>query len=250
MRSPFPARTVILAGIATTAAVLANGNAAAQDGFFFRPPAVTLEFRAGRTMQSTRSDIYNFLTTNLTLAKKDFAATSYAVNASIRATDRADIVADVGYANSNAASESRDFIGADDKPIAQQTSLRRTPLSIGARLFPLKRGEAVGRYAWIPSAFTPYIGAGAGMMFYRLAQQGDFVDASDLSVFTDELHSSGNAALLYGEAGATYWLNQRVGVTADARYNWSKAAMRNDFVRFNNIDLRGVQATAGLAVRF
>lgn len=253
MRTPKPfnaARFVTTVILVTAGTHTYAAPALAQDGFSFKPPAVTLDFKIGHVAQSTSSDIYSDLTTNLTLEKTDFAATSYAGSASFRATTRTDFVFGIGYVRSQAASESRDYVGTDDLPITQSTSLVRIPVTAGLRYFPTSRGHAVGQYAFIPAAFTPFVGGGIGLMNYKLTQEGDFVDSSDLSIFTDELESSGRSVMAYGEAGAAYWFNQRVGITADARYNWSRAPMRKDFQQFDNIDLRGVQATAGLAVRF
>jgi hypothetical protein len=249
MRSPRRFHPVRL--VAAAAGILVTSTSAyAQDGFSFKPPAVTLDFTVGHIAQSTGSDVYSDLTTNLTLEKKDFAATSYAGSAAFRATPRTDFVISVAYARSYAPSESRDYEGTDDLPITQTTALVRVPVTAGLRYFPVSRGRSIGQYAFIPAAFTPFIGGGLGLMNYKLTQVGDFVDTEDLSIFTDELESSGRSVMAYGEAGAAYWFSPRVGVTADARYNWSRAPMRRDFERFDNIDLRGVQATAGLAVRF
>jgi hypothetical protein len=234
-------------------APLAGGSgveAAAQDGFLFKPPAVTLEFRVGRMTQSTQSDIYDQLTTTLTLDRGDFAAVSYAGDAAFRAGPQLDAVLGFSYARSHATSESRDFIGTDDLPIVQQTTLSRLPITAGLRFYPYPRGQEMGHYAWIPSKVTPYIGAGVGIMKYSLRQSGEFVDEDDLSIFADHLESKNSSPMAYGEAGIGIWLNQRFGITGDARYTLAKSPMKGDFQLFDDIDLRGFQASAGLAVRF
>jgi hypothetical protein len=94
------------------------------------------------------------------------------------------------------------------------------------------------------------VGAGFGGVHYSLIQQGEFVDESDLSITADRLESSGTAMMIYAEGGAQYWINQHFGLQAEARYTNARAAMGRDYEGFNDIDLRGVQATAGFAVRF
>ena len=249
MRSSSLSRFSITAAT-LAAAIIVPKPGKAQDGFMFKPPSMTLEFRVGRSMPSASSDIYDELTSVLTLDRHDFAATSFAGNAAFRATSQADFVIGIGYAKSRASSESRDYIGTDDLPIFQETELKRLPITAGMRFYPMKRGEALGNYAYIPSRVTPYVGAGIGLMRYSLHQTGEFVDSEDLSIFADELTSQGSAALAYGEAGAGLWLNQRVGLVGDARYTWSKSGLRGDFEKFEDIDLRGFQASAGFAVRF
>ncbi len=225
-------------------------SAFAQDGFFFKAPVVSLEVRVGRTGPAVGGGIFDDLTSNLTLERKDFAATTFAADASFRASGRMDVVIGTGYAKSSALSESREYVDQDDQPIVQTTRLSKLPVSAGARFYPLSRGEAIGQYAWIPRPFTPYVGAGAGLMHYRLEQQGDFVNYQDLSIFNDRLESTGNTVMAYGEGGASYWLNHRVGLSAGARYTFATADMRRDYEGFDNIDLSGFQASAGLAVRF
>jgi hypothetical protein len=226
------------------------GVAYAQDGFLFKVPAFTVELRVGRLAPTTSSEIYPHLTSNFTLEKKDFRATSYSADASFRVAPSFDVVAGIGWATSRTSSESREFVDQDDQPILQETELSKLPVTVGVRYFPLSRGESIGRYAWIPAAFTPYIGAGGGMMHYRLAQNGDFVSFEDLSIFTDELESTANAVTAYGEAGASVWLSGKFGLTGSARYTLARAPMRRDFAGFEDIDLGGFQASAGLAVRF
>jgi hypothetical protein len=243
-------RLMTAAVLATSASVLPGGTVAAQDGFLFKPPAVTLEFRVGRTLQSTQSDIYDQLTTTFTLDRGDFAATSYAGDAAIRASNQVDVVLGFAYAKSHVMSESRDFVGTDDLPIMQQTTLTRLPFTAGIRFFPMKRGETLGHYAWVPSRLTPYAGVGVGLMKYSLRQAGEFVDEEDLSIAADRLESKGSSPMAYGEAGVAVWLTQRMGLTGDARYTLAKSPMQGDFEQFNDIDLRGFQASAGLAVRF
>jgi hypothetical protein len=224
--------------------------AAAQDGFFFKPPAATLELRVGRFAAGASGDIYQHMTENFTLGQKDFAATSFSADAAFRASDRVDVVVGGAFARSARGSESRNYVDQDDQPILQETRLTKIPLGAGVRVYPLSRGVAVGKYAWIPASFTPYAGAGVGLMHYKLEQDGDFVNYQDFSIFNDELQSSGNAAMAYGEAGAAYWMNHRVGLTGGARYTFAKAALRRDFEGFDDIDLSGFQASAGLALRF
>jgi hypothetical protein len=236
--------------LAAGAAITGAAPARAQDGFFFKPPTVTVELRLGRSGASASGEIYRHMIDNFTLEQGDFAATSLSGDAAFRASSAVDVVLGLGYATSRAASESRDYVDTDDQPILQQTRLTRMPVTAGARVYPLSRGQAIGRYAWVPARFTPYLGAGAGLMHYRLAQTGDFVNYQDLSIFHDLLESTGNTAMAYGEAGAAYWLNQRIGFAGGARYTYAKAGMRRDFEGFDDIDLSGLQASAGFAVRF
>ncbi|MEO5510505.1 MAG: hypothetical protein ABIV28_02545 [Longimicrobiales bacterium] len=234
------------AGAASTAASPAN----AQDGFFFKPPAATVELRIGRNAANASGEIFRHMIDNFTLDSHDFAATSISADVAFRGAPAWDVVLGIAHAISRAASESRDYTDQDDQPILQQTRLTRMPVTAGARYYVLARGQALAEHAWVPARFTPFVGAGVGLMHYRLEQMGDFVNYEDLSIFNDLLESTGNSAMAYGEAGAAYWFNQRVGLSGGARYTYAKAGLRRDFEGFEDINLSGLQASAGFAVRF
>ena len=225
-------------------------TASAQDGFLFKAPNVTAELRLGHLAPSSKSDFYDEAMTQLDLTRGDFGGLAIAADISIRTSPRADVVLGIANARSEARSVDRDFTEQNGDEIRQVTHLSRTPMTAGVRFYPLPRGESLGTLAWIPAKFTPYIGAGAGIMRYELVQEGDFVDREDLSIFTDRLQSKGTGVTAYGEAGAMYWLHRSIGLTAGARYSWAEARLRDDYETYDNIDLRGIQATAGFALRF
>jgi hypothetical protein len=243
-------RITLSASLLVLAGAMASPPAAAQDGFFFRPPVATLELRLGRYQSGATGDIYQHMMENFTLGRGDFGSTSVSADVALRLLPAVDVMLGVGFARSDAPSESRDFVDQDDQPIIQHTQLTKIPIGAGARIYPLSRGESVGQYAWIPAAFVPYVGAGGGVMRYTLAQEGDFVNFEDFSIFNDELVSRASAPMAYGEAGAAYWVSPRIGFSGGVRYTYAKAAMHDDYEGFQDIDLSGVQASAGFAVRF
>ena len=224
-------------------------GAAAQDGFLFKPPVASLELKVGRAMYAADSDLFQSITSDLTLRKQDFAAFSVGADLALVAADPLDIVIGVGYNRSRNPSEFRDFVDQDDLPIRQVTEVSHVPLTAGLRVYPLSRGASIGQHAWIPARFTPFVGGGAGITFYKFRQQGDFVDQQDLSIFTDELEAASTAFLAYGEAGGTYWVSQRLGFNGAARYTFGEATMDDDF-QGSTLDLRGLHGSAGLAIRF
>jgi hypothetical protein len=50
--------------------------------------------------------------------------------------------------------------------------------------------------------------------------------------------------------GVDFNLVPRVFLTIEARYSWADAALREDFVGFEPIDLNGLRTTAGIDVLF
>ena len=70
----------------------------------------------------------------------------------------------------------REFTDNNDLPIQQSTKYRRVPLTVGLKYYLADRGRSVGEFAYIPSKIAPYVGVGAGAMWYKFEQNGDFVD--------------------------------------------------------------------------
>jgi hypothetical protein len=111
-------------------------------------------------------------------------------------------------------------------------------------------GRAVGRFAWIPTRVVPFVGGGAGPVWYRLAQEGEFVDNETLDIFEDQFESTGWSVGATAFGGADISLTPRFGMTAEGRYLWGKGPMNGDFDTFNKIDLSGYDASIGFYVRF
>lgn len=220
------------------------------DGFLFQRPSFTFAIRGGYDRPLASSDIYKFTTTQLTLDKGDFAAAGYAVDAGFRLRDRLDLTFSAGEARRTAGSEFRKYIDNNDQPIEQTTSLRRIPLSMGVKYALRDPGERIGKLAWIPSQFTPWVGIGGGAMQYTFRQKGDFVDFETLNVFNRTFTSKGWTPMAYAHLGADISLNQRFALTGDLRYSYARAPLTGAFVGFDRIDLSGTAATMGFSVRY
>ncbi len=226
--------------------------AAAQSNpdFLFRDPKVSLSFRLGYALPTVSSDVFDDARTNLTLESSDFGSFNWAGQLAIRATSRVDIAVDMGYSSSSSRSEMRDWVGVDDLPIEQVTEFKRLPLTIGVKAYLAERGQRIGRFAWIPEKWAPFLGAGFGVVWFDYDQTGEFVDYVTLDIFRDHFTSEGSAPTIHVFGGADWSLGPTLFLTAEGRYGWAKADMGSDFVDFDQIDLSGFQATAGISLRF
>jgi hypothetical protein len=218
--------------------------------FLFRTPRVALAFRAGYAMPIASSEIFDFTRQQLTVSRSDFASATWEGEVAIRATDRVDVALDLGYARSRTPSEFRDWVGTDDLPISQTTEFKRVPLTLGVKAYLEDRGRSVGRFAWIPRTFAPFVGAGAGWVWYTFDQQGEFVDFDTYDVFPDHFTTTGRAPTIHLFGGADWSLAPGFLLTTEARYAWARGEMGADFEGFDRLDLSGFQATAGISVRF
>jgi hypothetical protein len=150
------------------------------------------------------------------------------------------------YTQSTRASEYRRFVDNNRLPIEQQTSLRNANIS-GAIKFALReRGREVGRLAWVPRTVVPFAGAGGGAMWFKVRQNGDFVDYVDLSVFGDVFESNGWTPTAHVFGGVDIRVLRRAYVTFDGRYLWASGNLGSDWIDFDPIDLSGFRLSAGI----
>ena len=234
------------------ACVLLPVSADAQEApdFLFGQPRVGVGGRVGWLFAGADSDVFDFVTEQLTIDRSDFDAPTFGADVDVALTRHASLVFAFDLSSASRRSEYRDFVDNERLPINQTTRLRELNLSAGFKMAVTPRGREIGSRAWIPAAVTPYVGAGAGALHYEFEQKGDFVDFVDFSVFPDTFRSNGWApsAHVFGGVDVRVW--KRLYVTAEARYLWSKADLEDDFVDFEPIDLSGAAVSGGIRYMF
>jgi hypothetical protein len=233
--------------------LLAAGTASAQSGprrpspdFLFGRPAGTIGIRGGLVTSNAGSDWYDFVTDQLTLDKKDFRTGGFGTDVGVTLASRADLLIAFDYTQSTRGSEYRDFVDNNRLPIEQQTLLRNALISGGIKFALTERGREVGRLAWVPRKYVPFVGAGGGMMWFQLRQNGDFVDYVDLSVFSDVFESSGWTPTGHVFGGVDIRVLRRAYATFDARYIFASGDLGPDWIDFDPIDLSGFRLSAGI----
>ena len=246
---------LLVTPVAHAVASEGEGNARAGEqiqspDFLFGRPAVSIGVRGQWHLAPPDSDIFDFTTELLTLEKSDFRAPGIGVDLGIPIISRLDGIFGFEFTGASAFSEYRDFVEDNDLPIEQMTTLTQINLSGSVELAVLGRGREIGQYAWIPRAVIPYVGGGGGFLWYRFEQQGDFVDFFDLAIFVDRLTSSGWTPSAHVFGGIDIKLTRRLYVSTELRYLWAKAAMEQDFIGFEDIDLTGLRVTGGIQILF
>lgn len=247
-------RLIVLPGLllAGLMALSVPQDAAGQGGrdFLFGKPHVSLGVNFGYGMPSASSEVFDFVTDELTVNGSDFNAPVFGGALGIRVTERLEVALDASYSNANIRSEFRDWVGTDDLPIEQNTRLATTPVAVSLKGYLFERGRRLSRFAWVPGTWSPFVGVGVGRVYYDFKQNGEFVDFETFEIFQDTFRSKGDAGVFHVLAGAEYSLSPAFYITGEGRYSWAEADMDKDFVGFDPIDLSGFQATIGLAVRF
>lgn len=238
----------------TLAALAAIPFAArAQDagkGFLFGSPSGSFTISGGWAGASAGSDLFAFVTDTLTLRRGDFSSPAISADLAFRVFSRTDVVVSSSLSGMHKRSEFRGFIDNNDQPIEQMTNFNRVTITAGVKQYLTSTGRSIGRFAWIPSRFAPYVGAAAGVMHYKFRQEGDFIDFQTMDVFPSLYVSEGWTRTAHVMAGVDYSLDARFALTTEARYLWASAPLSQDFSGFQNLDLSGYTTTVGLSVRF
>jgi hypothetical protein len=220
------------------------------NGYLFGDPAARLNFRVGYARASANSDLFQETTDLLSLSKSDFSGPTFGGELAFRLSPRVDLSFIADYEGVTLNSHYRHFVDNNGKEIEQTTTFQRVPMTANLRLYLTPRGRSIGRLAWIPAGVVPWLGAGAGGMWYRFRQEGDFVDfANNNNVVPLKVMSSGVTFAAQGMGGVDITLTPHVALTGDARYIWAKAGPGADFQGFQKIDLSGVSMTLGLTFR-
>jgi len=260
----------VLAAILVAASLVVPGEALAQqpgaaetpppaptvtrqgpDGFLFVTPRVALGMRAGFNFARAGSDVFDLATNQLTLNHADFGSFMVAGDLAITVAGPIDIVLGGGYASMTKSSEFREYEDQDGLPITQRTSFSQAPVTGLVRAYLTSRGRQIGRFAWVPSKFAPYVGFGGGWTHYTFRQSGSFVDYVDLSIFDDTFESSGWTAVGIANAGADYTLHPHVVLNTDVRYQFGSGDLDREFIDFSDgLDLTGFQLSMGVRFRF
>jgi len=223
----------------------------AGNGYLFHPPNATISVRGGYSRAMAGSDVFDDVTSELTLDRGDFSSLTFGGDLAFHLVGPVDAVISAGYSRSKHESEFRDLVDNNDLPIEQTTTFERLPLTASLRYNLAAPGRSVGRLAWIPSRIVPYVGAGIGGMRYRFKQEGDFVNYATNAVFSSVVDSEAEWTFVaQGMAGVDYNFSPRYGFSFDARYLHANGELGPSFQGYDRIDLSGVAATLGLSVRF
>src|SRR5262245_5326159 len=231
MRYWLPAVLVLVAG-ATAHAAPDEQDAPASiqrprgdPDFLFGRPGGTFGIRGSWIFNREGSDWYDFVTDQLTIDRGALNAPAVTLEVGFSLSPRFDVLAGVDFSGSSTSSEYRRFVDHNRLPINQRPELKGTTISGSVRYALIPRGREVGSVAWVPSSIVPYVGAGGGAHWFKLNQQGDFVDFVDLSVFSDVFVSSGWSPSAHVFGGADVKLHKRMYLTVYARCAWTKGSL-------------------------
>ena len=248
-------RFAISARLALVCSVLTASVGAAQaasgNGFLFGAPLGSFTLRAGYAGASAGSDLFSQVTKDLSLNRGDFSSIGVGLDLAFALRPRLDLVVSGDFSGMNKKSDFREWQDNAGKPIEQITTFSRQSYMASLKYYLLPYGRELGKFAWVPARYAPWVSAGVGRTQYNFKQDGDFVDfAKNNKVFHDTFASSqwGNTAQI--AAGLDWNLNQRFALTTQAKYLFGTADLGLDFAGFKPIDLSGIGMTGGVTIRF
>jgi len=244
-----PTRFAMVAAMLLVVAASSSSAQSAGNGYLFHSPDVTLSVRGGYSRAAAHSDVFDDVTSNLTLDRGDFSSLTIGGDLAVHVTSRADVVFAAGFSRASHKSEFRDFVDNNDLPIEQSTTFERIPITASLRINLGSPGRSIGNLAWIPSRVVPYVGAGIGAIRYRFKQDGDFVNFNTNAVFPAVLDSDGWALAGQAMAGVDYNFSSQFGLSFDARYLHARGELSSSFKGYERIDLSGMTGTVGLLFR-
>lgn len=240
-------------GMLVAASLLLAPGARAQatgDGFLFQRSGGSFRIWTGYDRALANSPIFTFVTDTFTLSKSSFGAFAIGGDLALRVAPRLEVMLSAAWAGSKAGSEYRNWMDNNNQPIRQTTSLERVPLTVSLKWYLHSPGHSIGHFAWVPATFTPFVGVGGGLMWYRFRQYGDFIDLTDSSVVSDDFESDRWTGTLHAFAGLDVAFGPRYILTGRAQYAWAKSHLGSDFIGPNSVDLSGLSLTVGVGVRF
>lgn len=244
----------VVGAVALALGLVSPSSARAQsgEGYLFGSPPAHIDFFLGIGAPRARGALFDQTMDRYTLERDDLRSAAFGGSLGLRVTERVDVAAEIGFARSSTDVEDRIYEGTDGLPIVHTVELTRVPLSLVMRGYLWERGRQVGRLAWVPRAWAPYLGAGLGITWYEFVQDGEFVDENDpaLPIYRDVLTWDGAAPTAHLLGGVEVNLNPRLLLRGEGRYSWAEGDDRSrDYVGFEGVDLAGFQAVVGLTLR-
>ena len=146
-----------------------------------------------------------------------------------------------GFYKRSVPSVYRDFVNDNGSEIEQDLKFRIAPITGSIRFLPVGHGSV-----------EPYVGIGVGIFNWRWSETGEFVDASDSSIFRSSFEASGTSVGPVILAGVRAPIADALDVGGE--FQWQKATADIDTAETgllgNKIDLGGWHALFTMHIRF
>jgi hypothetical protein len=177
---------------------------------------------------------------DFTGSPSDFEDVVFGVDYLWRTSDQGGLLFGLSFYDGRATQAYRDWETSDGRDISHVTELSFGDLTAA---YVLRFGR---------SSVRPYLGAGGGLLWWRLREEGSFIDFGDPDLPIIFASYQGDAVTweFFALAGLDFRLGHRWSFFFEGRYRWSEDELNKDFAGFGTIDLSGAQLVGGFSYNF
>lgn len=209
--------------------------------------AASLQLRIGGFMPRADSNLFRDDTELYTVDKDDWQGVTGGAEFTFEPSDHVEFGVHLDGYSRTVDTNYRDYTRPGGGEILQSLRLTVVPLGATLRLLP------TDRYATL----QPYVGVGPDIFFYKYEEFGDFIDfgSEDLDIVSDHFRSEGGAPGFHVTGGLRVRLGHDFSVLGEARYQWAKQDLGDDFRAQPGqdeleLDMSGLSVVVGLSIRF
>lgn len=180
--------------------------------------------------------------TDFTGSAKDFEDYIFQVDYRFPLSHGTALLFGLGWYEGATTQAYRDYVDAGGNDISHKTALSTGDLSM-AWIFEFGQRR---------NAVTPYIGLGAGYLWWELEEAGDFIDFGDpdLPIFNARYRSTGSTWELFAVVGVDFRISHSASLVVQARWHDADDELGDDFAGFGTIDLSGLDYSLGVSFNF
>ncbi len=218
-------------------------------------PGHEFQFRFGGFFPAGGGTLWDDNEATFTLDESDFNDFSFGFTYVAPIHNRFELGFNLDFYDSTVRSAYRDFTDQDGFQIFHDSRLEMIPATVDFRFLPTGRyvmrgsGKEAGRHVLHP---VPYLGAGAGFLFWSYEEVGDFIDFDIVpnEVFFGRFVEDGLTFETHVLAGIELPMSPTWSFMAEGRYSWANDTPDGDFAGLGSLELGGFYAYVGIAVRF
>jgi len=226
---------VIVVGLLTVATTVAEAQGNWQPGDFG-----SLRFRLGIYEPRADSQYWDEVFEVFTGSPADFQDLVFGVDYVWRTSRQGGLAFGTSFYDGATTQAYLDWVDGNGNDVSHATTLKLSDLTAA---YVLRFGRG---------GLRPYIGGGGGLLWWRLREEGSFIDFADpdLPVIFASYEADGTTWELFAVAGLEVPLGYKWGFFFEGRYRWADAELNKDFSGFGTIDLTGYELSGGFSYNF
>jgi len=200
---------------------------------------------------SGESDLWKLNETFTTQDTSDFDDWIVGMSFGVPVARHFDVQFSLQYYSGETDVRYRDIFTISDGAVEQHHHLWLLPQEITFRFLLIPRSSPGGHLYPI----VPYIGGGAGGLYWDYFEDGQFADdvENPTFVFHDEREERGLTGAVHAVAGLEIQFSRESAMFFEGRYRWAHDGLGGDFDAsgdLDDLDLGGLSLTAGFTWRF